>query len=120
MSTGEFDTTGPSPPNWLCSYDGGGFYIDLAFNASANSTAAWTRKLSTLACDGWIDASTSAVFVEFNLYSARTDLFTSCLFLFERQSVTGIRSAFRLLTWRKKRCRWWCSDEPSARRSASV
>ncbi len=59
-------------------YFGGGYVFKM--KGSINDTKA---NLSILEELKWIDKQTSAVFIEFTLYNANTNLFQSCMILFE-------------------------------------
>ena len=59
-------------------YFGGGYVFKM--NGSINDTKV---NLSILEELKWIDKQTSAVFIEFTLYNANTNLFQSCMILFE-------------------------------------
>ena len=81
-----------------------GIYVDYSgggFNALLENTTAGSKYvINQLAKSSWIDNSTRAVFAEFNLYSANTDLITSVTVIFEMPSYGGVVSSIRVVSFK--------------------
>lgn len=82
----------PAPWNFggqISNYGPSGYYASLPVGLLSNCSA-YSAALAQLKDNGWADAQTGAIFLEFNIYNGNVDRMCAVVVLFEVDSAGGI------------------------------